>query len=381
MTQLHITAASAFGPLGKSLDDIWHAIMSGKTTGGMLHVASGRQYLAATTHSGHTTNTQYYSKSFANGLRSLVFDLELGTPVDVIFVGTALGNLCEAEHEVYVARELRASVLDFANLYSMLEGCPGISPDTEIVVVPTGCCAGLQAAGRAKAVMARMGYSTEIVASLDMGLTPLAFEAFSKINATADREGYIEGTPISRPFCKDRSGFLFADGGGAMAVSVEAPASGPTPRLTGYGCVSSAYHMTDIETGGAPIAQSILLALADADCTPDRICHVNLHASGTQQNDAAEHNALHAALEGTIPPITAFKGNHGHALAGANLLEIALTWKMMITGTVPSTPVGLAVDAYDDVTARAEPTKLAPGALLKTASGFAGIHAALVLEN
>lgn len=381
MTQLYITAASAFGPLGKSLDEIWHAIMCGKTTGSTLHVASGRQYMAATTHGGHTTNTQSYAKSFTEGLRSLVLDLDLDGPVDAIFVGTAVGNLCKAEHEVYVTRDLRAEILDFANLRPMLEGCPGIGPDTQIVVVPTGCCAGLQAAGMAKAVMARMGYRTGIVASLDMGLTPLAFEAFSKINATADRKDHIEGTPISRPFCKDRSGFLFADGGGAMAVSVDAPASGTMPRLTGYGCVSSAYHMTDIETDGLPIAQSITLALADANCVPNRIGHVNLHASGTQQNDTAEHNALHATLNDPLPPITAFKGNHGHALAGANMLEIALTWKMMITGIVPPTPVGLAIDAYDDVPTRAQATKLAPGAILKTASGFAGIHATLVLET
>lgn len=381
MTQLHITAASAFGPLGKSLDEIWHAIMDRKTTGSMLHVSSGRQYLAATTHSGHTTNMRSYAKSFSNGLRGLVLDLDIDTPVDVIFVGTAVGNLCEAEHEVYVGRELQAELLDFANLRPMLEGCSAIGPDTEIVVVPTGCCAGLQAAGLAKAVMARMGHRTGIVASLDMGLTPLAFEAFSKINATANREDYVEGAPISQPFCKDRRGFLFADGGGAIAVSVDSPLSGAVPRLTGYGCVSSAYHMTDIETDGIPIAQSILLALADADCAPDRIAHVNLHASGTQQNDIAEHNALHATLDGALPPITALKGNHGHALAGANMLEIAVTWKMMITGMVPPTPEGLAVDAFDDVIARPEATQLAPGAILKTASGFAGIHATLVLEK
>ncbi|MEP1535304.1 MAG: hypothetical protein ABJQ34_13680 [Paracoccaceae bacterium] len=381
MTQLHITAASAFGPLGKSLDEVWQSVLDRKTTGGVLHVASGRKYLAATTRGGHTTNTKTYSTSFAEGLRSLVNDLELNAPVDVIFVGTAVGNLCAAEHEVYVARDLAATVLDFANLRPMLDKCAAISGDTEIVVVPTGCCAGLQAAGLAKAVMAQMGYRTGIIVSLDMGLTPLAFEAFSKINATADFDEDSTVAPISRPFCKERSGFLFADGGGAIAVSIDAPKTGPVPRLTGYGCVSSAYHMTDIETGGVPIAKSIAIALADANCDPRQIGHVNLHASGTQQNDAAEHNALAATLNGAMPPITAFKGNHGHALAGANMLEVALTWKMMTTGTVPPTPHGLAVDAYDDVPARDAATQLEPGAILKTASGFAGIHATLVLEN
>ncbi len=381
MTQLFITRASAFGPLGNSLDDIWNGILGRQRAGAYIEVASGRSYLTAATRAGNTTNTHTYGRAYGEGLRRLIEDLEIDAPVDVLFLGTAVGNLANAEHKVYTASDLGAEDLDFAALRPFLDGSAAVGPETEIVVLPTGCCAGLQAAGLAKAVMERMGHVTGIVASLDMGLTPLAFEAFAKINATTERDDSPSEGPYSRPFCKDRTGFLFADGGGAMAVTTRPPAGPPVPRLTGYGCVSSAYHMTDIATDGDSIADSIRIALDDAGCDGSAIAHVNLHASGTQQNDTAEHNALHATLgDGPLPTITAFKGNHGHALAGANMLEIALTWKMMTIGTLPPTPRDLAVDAYDDVTARNVPEPLPRGPVLKTASGFSGIHASLVME-
>jgi 3-oxoacyl-(acyl-carrier-protein) synthase len=286
--------------------------------------------------------------------------------------------LGSAEDRVYSKQAVDLATLDFADLGDAIKSCKAVDQKTRIITVPTGCCAGVQAVGLAKALMPKLGLKSAVIASLDFGLTPLAFEAFSKINATtagvAQRDAHA-----SRPFCSDRTGFLFADGGGAIAVTLEKP-DHPVPRITGYGCVSSAYHMTDIAVDGHAIRASMERAMQDADIATTGIGHVNLHASGTVQNDQAEHTALTQMFGATLPVITAFKGNHGHALNGANLLEIALSWKILLTGIVPPTPRGLPVDAFDNVTARSEPQPLSGNAILKNASGFSGIHASLVME-
>lgn len=317
--------------------------------------------------------------AYHNTLITLLNDLDLDAPVDAVFLGTAVGNLGSAEERIYAKRAVEMSNLDFANLKDVLSGCTAVDDNTRFITIPTGCCAGLQAAGLAKAIMPKLGLQRAVIASLDFGLTPLAFEAFSKINATTDADAQPDHHP-SRPFCDDRSGFLFADGGGAIAVTLARPEK-PVPRITGYGCVSSAFHMTDIAVDGLAIHSSIDLAMQDASVSASDIGHVNLHASGTVQNDQAEHAALSLVFGEALPVITAFKGNHGHALSGANLLELTLSWKMMQTGLVPPTPKSLPVDAFDNVPPRAEPTPLMHNAILKTASGFSGIHATLVMEN
>lgn len=279
-----------------------------------------------------------------------------------------MGNLAEAEQQVYSGNDISTRLLDFTATENVFRKTAAWGTKTRFVVVPTGCCAGMQAMGLAKALMHRLDATRGLVMSMDFGLTPLAIESFNKINAT---RSYSEAMPAnpSRPFCLDRDGFLFADGGGAALITTDRP-EGSCVAVIGYGCVSSAFHMTDIETDGRAIRQSIEKALTNAGINAGAITHINLHASGTQQNDQAEYQALLDVIGDYIPPVTAFKGNHGHALGGANMIELALTWKMMVSGILPPTPRGLPVDAYPQITARHEPVTSDFSTVLKTASGF-----------
>ncbi|WP_345119496.1 beta-ketoacyl synthase N-terminal-like domain-containing protein [Bartonella pachyuromydis] len=251
--------------------------------------------------------------------------------------------------------------------------------NTRFVCIPTGCCSGIQAIGLAKKIMPQIDAKSGLIISVDFALTPLALEAFNKIHATCAYDDSIISSP-SRPFCKDRNGFLFADGGGAILVTTTAPQYS-VPCITGYGCVSSAFHMTDIETDGRSIRESIKQALLDAGITGNLIDHINLHASGTKQNDQAEYQALRDIIGDKLPMITAFKANHGHALGGANIIEIALTWKMMMSRMVPPTANLLPVDAYPEIPPRVQSHLSDLNIVLKTASGFSGIHAAVIMEK
>ncbi len=379
MKDLYIENAAAIGPLGQSLDEIWGKLFTGETVYGRADLPLGRSFFAAETVRGSASDISTYAPLFYDAIRALVADLKIGEPVDAIFFATAVGNLAFVENEIYSRHDVPSETLDFSAIESIFTQTSAWGSKTRFICVPTGCCAGVQAAGLARKVMPALGIRRAIVMSLDFGLTPLGFEAFNKINATTPYDPTLNSSP-SRPFCKGRAGFLFADGGGAILVTTE-PGDSNLPRISGYGCVSSAFHMTDIATDGHSIRASIERAMDDAQLSADQIAHVNLHASGTQQNDAAEYQALTDIFGTTLPPITALKGNHGHALGGANMMEIAVCWKMLREKIVPRTPTSLAVDAYDAVPPRASAVSFRGNSILKTASGFSGIHASLIMEH
>lgn len=382
MKDIYIQRAAAISPLGSSLDDIWEKVLVGATAFGSAKLSDEQHFFAAETVPGSSSDMTVYAPLFNETVRALVAELKIDSPVDAIFFATAVGNLAHVENEIYSKRIVDAEALDFSATEKVFAETPAWGANTRFICIPTGCCAGLQAVGLARQVMHALNLRRAIVMSIDFGLTPLGYMAFDRINATIAFDESITSSP-SRPFCNERSGFLFADGGGAILVSTEPNPSSEQrePRISGYGCVSSAFHMTDIATDGCSIKASIEKAINEAGLASERISHVNLHASGTQQNDAAEFQALSDIFGPKLPTITAFKGNHGHALGGANMIEIALSWKMLTEQRLPRTPVGLAVDAYDNVGPRSASQSSKINAILKTASGFGGIHASLVMEN
>lgn len=378
MKDIYIENAAAISPLGQSLDLIWTKILAGETEYGRADFPTNLSFFAAETIKNSSSDIETYAPLFYETIKALVAELKIDEPVDAIFFGTAVGNLAYIENEIYARREVPTEALDFSATEKIFAETAAWGPDTRFICVPTGCCAGLQAAGLARKVMLALGLRRAIVMSIDFGMTPLGFMAFDQINATTPFDPSLNSSP-SRPFCKERGGFLFADGGGAILITTE-PKDTNLPKISGYGCVSSAFHMTDIATNGESIKASIQKAMDDAQLSADEISHVNLHASGTQQNDAAEYQALIDTLNLPLPPITAFKGNHGHALGGANMIEVALCWKMLCEKKVPRTPANLATDAYEAVPSREITTPFEGNVVLKTASGFGGIHATLIME-
>ncbi|MFV7443292.1 beta-ketoacyl synthase N-terminal-like domain-containing protein [Acinetobacter pittii] len=377
MTTLFIKNAAAVSPLGENLNKIWQNLLLREAKFGQTHLPGNKSYFSAESKKGSSQDINTYAPLFYNTIRNLINALEITETVDAIFFATAVGNLANIENKIYSKQNLNLEEFDFTKVRELFLEENVANSETHFVCVPTGCCAGLQAIGLAKSLVDKLNIKTAIIMSIDFGLSPLAFEAFNKINATSEYQDDLQSSP-SRPFCQDRGGFLFADGGGAILITKDTINQ---PKITGYGCVSSAYHMTDIATDGSSIRDSMQIALADSGLNGKDIDHINLHASGTQQNDEAEFNALREIIGEDLPEITAFKGNHGHALGGANMIEIALSWKMLKENLIPPTPNGLPIDAYKPIIKREETTPFTGKTLLKTASGFSGIHASLIMEK
>jgi 3-oxoacyl-(acyl-carrier-protein) synthase len=154
-------------------------------------------------------------------------------------------------------------------------------------------------------------------------------------------------------------------------------------ELTGYSSVNNCHHMTDIAEDGLRIARSAALALEEAGTPPDAIDMINAHGSSTPQNDIAEANAFRQIFGARAAhiPVTSIKSQIGHPLSASNAIEVVSAVKSICEGIVPPT-INLKqkdprcpLDVVGN-TAREHIVRR----VLKTSSGFSGIHSSLVIE-
>ncbi|RMH03754.1 MAG: beta-ketoacyl-[acyl-carrier-protein] synthase II [Planctomycetota bacterium] len=164
----------------------------------------------------------------------------------------------------------------------------------------------------------------------EASLMPVTLAGFSRLRALSSRND--DPAAASRPFDRDRDGFVLADGGAALVLEAEDHARARGARiyceLAGFGQSDDAGHITaPDETGGRP-ARAITLALADAGIRPEEVDYVNAHGTSTQLNDRMESQALKLALgEGPAraAAISSTKSMLGHLLGGASAIEAVVT--------------------------------------------------------
>jgi beta-ketoacyl ACP synthase len=166
----------------------------------------------------------------------------------------------------------------------------------------------------------------------------LPIAAFSMMRAMSTRNDDPEAA--SRPFDKDRDGFVFGEAGALMVIETEehAKARGAKPiaRVLGAGISSDAYHMVAPAPDGLRAGHAMKRAMETAGLSPKDISHVNAHATGTPIGDTAEANALRVAgVEHAA--VYAPKGALGHSIGAVGALESILTVLALRDGVIPPT--------------------------------------------
>ncbi|MFA5606319.1 MAG: beta-ketoacyl-[acyl-carrier-protein] synthase family protein [Leucobacter sp.] len=210
----------------------------------------------------------------------------------------------------------------------------------------------------------------------------------SNANLRALASGY-EDRPwaASRPFDRDRSGFVMAQGAAALLVesASSAKARGATvlAELAGFGASSDAHHPTAPHPDGRGAAQAVTACLLDAECSPEQIDHINAHGTGTPAGDAAELRALEAALgeHAKKLPITATKSSTGHLLGAAGAVEAIIAVATLTDGLIPPT-VNLEhpeFPGWNFVTGSARRSEART--VLSTSFGFGGHNGAVILRK
>jgi len=245
--------------------------------------------------------------------------------------------------------------------------------------VSTACAAGANAIGEGMRLLREGSADVVICGGAEAPLTPWVMTAFAAAHALSERAE--DPFTASRPFDRDRDGFVMGEGAGVVVLERldAARARGATIRaeLLGYGRNADAHHPTSPPPDGRGAVDCMRLALADARLDPAAVAHVSAHGTSTAFNDVAEANAIRTVFGVGGPPVTSVKGVLGHAIGAAGALEAVASVLTLETGTIPPTANCVNVDPEIDVDVVREPRELGDGIVLSNSFAFGGHNAVL----
>jgi 3-oxoacyl-[acyl-carrier-protein] synthase II len=250
--------------------------------------------------------------------------------------------------------------------------------------VVSACSGGADAIGTAKMMLESGLVDAVVTGGSEAAITPLSIASFKSLDA-------LSKIGISRPFDRDRDGFVMGEGGAILVLETregaEARGAKILGTLRGYGASADAYHLTAPDkTGGGP-SRAMAAALKDAGITPEDVVYVNAHGTSTGLNDAAETAALKIALgdHAYKIPVSSLKSSIGHLLGAAGAVEAVATILALRDRIAPPT-LGLETPGegldLDYVPGSAKPLNIdgKPAIAISSSFGFGGHNAVLCLE-
>ncbi len=307
-------------------------------------------------------------------------------------MGTALGGVAygEAQNVLFYNQGLRA--VDATLALAVFGGSASCNIAIEFGVTgpnstnAMSCASGTIAIGEGFRQI-RDGYADVMICGgAEAPLAPLCFGAFALIRAMSTRND--DPASASRPFDKDRDGFVMGEGAATLILEEHSRAVARGARIyaemLGFGTTNDAHHMTAPRPDGVQAARAMRLALADAHVQPSEIGYINAHGSSTPLNDPTETIAIRQVLgdHAYRIPVSGTKGYYGHALGASGAIEAAICALALDREWLPPTlnlaspAEGCDLDYVPGVGRRARVEHL-----ISNSFGFGGINAALVMRR
>ena len=404
-----ITGIGAITPIGTGREGLWSGLRAERSAVGALdrfdsapfrsHNAAQVNDFAATDHidAKRAKRMDRFGQFAVASTRLALADAEILLDREDrdrvgAMMGTALGGIGYAEEQLgnYLRGGLRA--VDATLALAVFGGAASCNIAIEFDVRgpnstnAMSCASGAMAIGEAFRQI-RDGYADVMIAGgAEAPLAPLCFGAFALIRAMSTRDG--DPARASRPFDKDRDGFVMGEGSAVLVLEELGRARARGARIyaevAGYGSTNDAYHMTAPRPDGSQAARCMTLALDDAHVTGSEIGYVNAHGSATPLNDPTETSALKRVLgdHAYRIPVSGTKGYYGHALGASGAFEAAICalaiQREWIPPTVNHERPGEACD-LDYVSGSGRPLRVEH--ILSNSFGFGGINASLVLRR
>lgn len=250
----------------------------------------------------------------------------------------------------------------------------------------TGCTAGTDSLGFGLETIQDGDEDLMICGAAEAPITPVTFGAFDVISVLSVRNDNPEAA--SRPFDNKRDGFVLSEGAGILILEELNHALKRNAHIyaevIGFGTGCNAYHMTDLPSDGTAMANCINLALKDAVIKPQEVDYINAHGSSTHMNDIFE-TAAYKMVFGDYAykvPASSLKSMIGHPLAAANAVELTVCAMIFEKNLLPPTINQEEKDPLCDldyISNEARAKKV--NTIIKTSSGFSGIHSTLVIKR
>src|SRR5437763_6243356 len=255
-----------------------------------------------------------------------------------------------------------------------------------VVTNTAACAAGVYSLFEALHFLRRGDVDAIVAGGTESAILPLAFISMARTGALSRRND--DPQTASRPFDRDRDGFLFGEGAGMLGLETLEHAQGRGARILAELCGGSitgdAYHVSAPEPSGESAKRAIVRAIADAELRPDEIDYVCAHGTGTPLNDSTETKALKLALgeHAYRIPVSSVKSMIGHLLGAAGALSAVAAVKALSTGCIPPTINQFTPDPECDLDyVPWKPRTLAIRNALVNGFGFGGQNSVAVFKK
>ncbi len=359
-----VTGIGLVTPLGTGVEKNWQRLLAGES--GISPITSFDTEKFATKIAGQVTDfevTDFIEKKetrkmdkfihfalAASDMAIAMAKLEITpslSPRIGVSVGAGLGGLpCLEEYHKILLEKGPRRVSPFFIPMMIANLAPGNiairhqakGPNISVV---TACATGTHSIGEGMKIIQRNDSDVMICGGTESAVTPLCVAGFNAMKALSTRNN--EPTRASRPFDKERDGFVPAEGAGMLILEeLEFALKRGAPilaELTGYGSSCDAFHIASPAPGGVGAAASMEAALRDSGLQPVEINYINAHGTSTYFNDLYETQAIKSVFKDHAKKllISSNKSMTGHMLGGTGAVEAAFTILTIMNGKVPPT--------------------------------------------
>lgn len=404
-----VTGLGALTPLGNSVNESWESVIAGKSGIGPITKFDSSAY--KTRIAAEVKNfdpIQYVSKQEVRRYDAFILyalaaaemamaDARLTISPEIseragVIIGSAIGGLATLEEEFKSLlnagpRKISPFAVP-AILANLASGHVSIRFGAKgpINCAVTACAAGTSAIGDAYKAVAYGDADVMITGGVEAAVTQLAVGGFGAMRALSTRND--EPQKASRPFDKDRDGFVIGEGCGIIVLEELSFALNRGARiyaeLAGYGCTSDAFHMAAPPPGHEGAVRSMRTAIRDAGLNPEDIDYINAHGTSTPLNDLYETQAIKSLFgehAGKLI-VSSTKSMTGHMLGGTGGVEAIFAVKAIQEGIIPPTinldnpSDGCDLDYVPNIARKKE-----IHAALSNTFGFGGVNAVLLFKK
>ena len=409
-----VTGIGAVSSIGNSVDAMWESLLAGKSGIGPVTKFDASAY--RTRIAGEVRDldvSKYMTEKEARRLddfclyaiaagdeamkdAGLGIDLRDGSLADPnrvgVCVGSGIGGMRTMEEQCMKLLQQGPSkvspflipmmIIDMASgSLSMRYGAKG--PNHAVV---SACSTASHSIGESYWMVKRGDADIMITGGAEASVSRLGFAGFCSMKALSQRND--EPTKASRPFDKDRDGFVMSEGAGILILEEyeHAKARGAKiyAEVVGYGATGDAYHITSPAPGGEGGARALTMALKNAELNPEDVDYINAHGTSTSLNDKFETAAIKTSFGEYAYKLamSSTKGCMGHSLGAAGGLETIVCIKTLQTGVIPPTINYETPDPECDLDCTPNtPRERKVDVALNTNLGFGGHNAVIIVKK
>lgn len=404
-----VTGMGCISPVGNNVVDTWSAILAGKSGAGMITLfdASKHKTRFAAEVKGFDgvalfgnrearkmdRFTQFAMAATTEALEQSGFKIDESNRDRVgIVIGTGIGGIGTMLDQADVMRERGPDrVSPFLIPMMISDSAPGmlairVGARGPNMAIATACASGNNAIGDAVETIRRGSADVMIAGGSEASLVSLAMAGMNVMGALSTRNE--DPQTASRPFDKDRDGFLMGEGAGILILESFEHASGRGANilceLSGYGTTDDAHHISAPAENGAGAAMSMKLALENAELNLNDIGYINAHGTSTPLNDKSETAAIKTVFgeQAYSVPVSSTKSMTGHLLGASGAVEAVFSIMAIRDAILPPTINYQTPDPECDLDyVPNAPRQASPRHVMSNSFGFGGHNATLIFSR